>query len=102
MFTDKGTFTNFQYLKLGDDIEGTLCGYNGEIQQFIGLKDKNGKEIYEEDIIETPSGIWLVKWYQENCKFRAIQKQYQAELVDNTINYKIIGNIYKNQELLTH
>lgn len=30
MFTDKGSFIGFQYLELGDFIECTLCGTNGE------------------------------------------------------------------------
>ena len=44
-FTDKGTFTEFQYVELGDEIWGTLCGENGKPQQCTGLKDKNGKPI---------------------------------------------------------
>ena len=76
-----------------------------EIMQFTGLKDKNGKEIYEGDIISPvmmcgtiTSGTVIF----HSGSFMA--KQIGAEwLMDDLYRYdyiEVIGNIYENPELL--
>lgn len=86
---------------------------NGEdviLMQSTGLKDKNGKEIFEGDIlaIETDEGILNVNifWDSKHALFMFESKKYNeedllAELVeDNTYPFEIAGNIYENPELL--
>lgn len=75
----------------------------GNIMQFTGLKDKNGKEIYEGDIIT--SSVWegekfLISWDEINCQFAmdVIGKDYSETLHSDDIN-EVIGNIYENREL---
>ena len=104
MFTDKGTFMEFQYLELGDFIECTLCGTNGKPQQCTGLKDKNGKLIYEGDILKLAEFGKPVE-----VKHRALGFVLRRE-PSNTVGYdndkyipedcEVIGNIYENHKLL--
>ena len=64
--------------------------------QYTGLKDKNGKEIYEWDIVETKSGIGYVEFYMDSWMVR-------LDNATRTVMFsieKIIGNIYENPELL--
>ena len=81
-----------------------------ELMQSTGLKDKNGKEIFEGDIlgIETDEGILNVNifWDDKHALFMFEseihnEKELLAELVeDNTYPFEIIGNIYENPEFL--
>ena len=100
-------------LELNDSVMNDyITAYPDEIElmQSTGLKDKNGKEVFEGDIlgIETDEGILNVNvfWDEKHALFMFEseihnEKEVLAELVeDNTYPFEIIGNIYENKELL--
>ena len=74
------------------------------VGQFTGLEDKQGKEIYEGDIFDSPSKnkfyvIWFKDgWFIQNVKDKGIHPiQRLSEIASY---WKVIGNVYENQELL--
>ena len=92
-------------------LGGLLLGKNDnyEILSCTGLKDKNGKLIYEGDIVTydwlTPIGkVWriddkhIVEWHNGFTVIGNIAG-YDVEH-GKTRNVEVIGNIYENPELL--
>ena len=75
------------------------------LMQYTGLHDKNGKEIYEGDIVGDSKIKWIVKWNKHRMGFSLYPttKQLYDEMpinVENKLGFKILGNIYDNPELL--
>jgi hypothetical protein len=65
--------------------------------QFTGLHDKNGKEIYEGDIVKSGNFTDSVIYWR--CGFGTGEGQDFTPLDQNVI--EVIGNIYENPELLS-
>jgi uncharacterized phage protein (TIGR01671 family) len=69
------------------------------LMQYSGLKDKNGKEIYEGDIVQDAIGIGKVIFFQQYASFVIeFDNEYLKEMVD--FQLEVIGNIFENPELL--
>ncbi len=78
-----------------------------ELMQFIGLKDKNGKEVYEGDIIEFENQGKYVIIYREDSAMFYVRPTTNGEQIPIWLEYSkqncpyvVSGNIYENPELL--
>lgn len=75
-----------------------------ELMQFTGLKDKNGKEIYEGDIVACYDEKYAVEWENETAMFLAVCRNGGVHRVafEDMLEHpiEVIGNIYENPEIL--
>lgn len=79
---------------------------NCVLMQCTGLKDKNGKLIYEGDIVirENNPNVLIVTWFPNAAQFVFRSPQVQDKEIyfsPERMLCEIIGNIYENPELLT-
>ena len=92
----------------------------GTPMQFTGLHDKNGKEVYEGDVLRFPDGriceviwhnyMWAIEskpFSKTEIRFSNMDKDagdskiiHHADRYSNLKKGEIIGNIYENPELL--
>jgi|ERR1035437_2686433 uncharacterized phage protein (TIGR01671 family) len=124
-----GGFSLFGELMLLGEWSGILNtflfsrdGYTPDdlkVMQFTGIHDKNGKEIYEDDIVRYPSKrvgakrkdveIGLIEYGPEDLMYWITHLNGDAKCFTgtenlyfgNTVNGEVIGNIHENPELLT-
>jgi len=83
------------------DESGKSWIFEDDIMQFTGLKDKNGKEIYEGDIMQhaNPFDIpFVVNWIDSDCGYGFNYGTSSYHISDRS--FTVIGNIYENPELL--
>lgn len=79
-------------------IPSTIC-------QCTGLKDKNGKLIWENDIIKTKVGTVKVVWDKSEWRIKWLKNDlWRKDLyywaVEDIQRVEVIGNIFDNKELL--
>lgn len=84
-----------------------------EVMMYTGLKDKNGKEIYEGDIVSAKyiydkrtTDKAQVIWREDKASFGLkslkglTNEEYELYKITAEHNLEVIGNIYENPELL--
>ena len=118
--TDIDQMLRVKALVFEKDKTRCVCGYsfdfyledeNATIMQLTGLRDKNGKEIFEGDIVQFEDcytetdflyvNTGIVEWSQGSFTITNRDSVEMGDLLDGEfLDVTIIGNVYENPELL--
>lgn len=97
---------SIQYLEKNEIMDAYLLRTkfleDVELMQYTGVKDKNGKEIYEGDIyhVGDKNIRYLVVWFDSGFEGKQLRSTSYAGLKSWAKDTEILGNIYENPELL--
>ena len=92
---------------IGDGITFMRKADEIELMRSTGLKDKNGQEIFEKDIVDYKGRKAIIKWHGSYASFIYIfVDELQKRVADwkplylSYYRFEVVGNIYENPELL--
>ena len=93
----KNVYANIEYHVPHLEADGPEEQAKAFIMQYTGLKDMNGKEIYEGDIVFEDDGTPDEVIYLDSC----YKLKYFGDLLEDCNEYiEVIGNIHENPDLL--
>ena len=74
------------------------CGIDIEPMQYIGISDKNGKKIFEGDIVTVDMLIYSIQW--KGCGFWFVDVEDDCFMFKpENYDIEIIGNIYEDLDI---
>ena len=97
------------WLSANESNKPIACGLNHKIVlpetvgQYTGLTDKNGKKIFEGDIVRNGDYTMIVVWYDFHAAFMLafrVDGDYFEAISNSHIYLEVLGNIHDNPELL--
>jgi hypothetical protein len=99
IYPDKG-YQGHYILTLDGKFQNLQNGSGGseyDVQQFIGILDKNMKEVYEGDVVMTDDGLGEVVYFQDHCAYGInTDISFSLFLTLNLKNIEVVGNMIEN------
>lgn len=91
--------SSYSYIMSNYGFDDEICVRSETVGQFTGLTDKNGKKIFEGDIVKYENKIYEIKYLEKYARF-APSNEHSVFMVCAFNHLEVVGNIYDNPELL--